>query len=141
MSTDPQKYTEIEYVEVPIAEFNAVPKRRARYIIAYALVMLLTLVTIGYNYRYGNRVNVNVVYAIWAVQAAAFVVFYWNFVKALRTLQYPLIFIAFLCLATILPMPGILAVAWVDIRVAKVWDAASPGPSYRKDETPGVNQP
>jgi len=141
VSTEAKPTGEKEYIEIPLAEFNTVPKRRARYITAYAIVLLLILVSVIYNYRAGQNVNVNVFYGIWAVQAAALAVFYWHFWKTLRILQYPVMFILFLALATIVPMPGLLAVAWVALRVAKLWDPASPGPSYRKDENPGVNQP
>ena len=134
MSTEhiPRQKTK-QYIEIPIAEFNRIPMRRARYIIAYGLGLILLIGPRVYMMMRQVRMHDITAWAIFIAVIVAYVVFYWNFVKTLRTLAYPMLFIVFLCMAVFLPMPGLLAVAWVDKRVANVWDAASPGPSYRKE--------
>jgi hypothetical protein len=125
-----------QYIEVPLALFNTVPQRRARYILAYAVVILLWAVPRIYTLSQKAELSRDAIWIISIVMTIAYVVFFWNFYHALRAMTYPLLFRIFLCLSAFLPMPGLFAVAWVDIRIAKAWDAASPEPSYRKQEDP-----
>jgi hypothetical protein len=112
-------------------QFDSVPRRRAVYIIAYALVMLLV---------YGPKVAaiagaatpVEVVYGAYGAGIAAYFLFCYHFIGALKIMGYePWMMLALAMIAAI-PLPGVLIVAYMDRRIATAWDKADPDrKSYR----------
>lgn len=103
--------------------FDAVPRLRAQYILAYALAFVLWLVSQiavlrGYEFPLGAGIGVLVVIV------ACQVVFYFGFVKVLRVMGYPTYMIVGACVFVFIPVPGIFIIALFDQRIAKAWAQA-----------------
>ncbi len=117
---------------VPRAQFESVPRRRAIYIIAYALVMLLV---------YGPKVAAlggwlmpeEAMFGLWGVGIVCYGVFSYHFIGTMKIMGYEVWMMLALVIIAIIPLPGVLVVAYMDRRIATAWDRADPGrPSYRQ---------
>lgn len=56
--------------------------------------------------------------------AVGMLFFYTQFASVLRLMGYPWLVVFGYCSATLLPLPGVLAVAWFDRQIAKTWNKA-----------------
>lgn len=71
-------------------------------------------------------VPMRVALALYALRAVLLVFFAIEFVAVLKTMGYPGIVVAGICIFVVLvPMPGLLAVAFIDRRVSKSWNEAN----------------
>jgi hypothetical protein len=113
-------------------QFDGIPRRRAFYIISYALVMLLV---------YGPKVAVLAgvampapfIYACYAIGVAGYFFFCYHFIGTLKIMGYEPWMILALALVAAIPLPGVLIIAYMDRRVATAWDRADPSrQSYRQ---------
>lgn len=113
-------------------QFESIPRRRAIYIIAYALVMLLV---------YGPKVAMmgglllpqEAVFALYGVGVACYFLFCYHFIGTLKIMGYEPWMMLGLGMISVVPLPGLLIVAYMDRRVATAWDRADPNrPSYRQ---------
>jgi hypothetical protein len=116
---------------VPRALFDGVPGRRATYIIAYAIFIALV---------YGPRVLAfaglfpadSVAYALVGAGLAAYLVFAYQIIRAMRIMGFELWIILGVGLIALSAFPGPLLVAYIDRKIATAWDAADPSGGYRQ---------
>lgn len=117
-------------------QFDSVPRRRATYIIAYMLVILLF---------YGPRVALilgatfsdPIAYTFFGMGVLSYLIFCYQFIGALKIMGYePWMMLALGIIAAI-PIPGVIIVGYMDRRIATAWDRADPArASYRQKPAP-----
>lgn len=117
-------------------QFDSIPRKRAGYIVAYGLLILLfygvrVLLVQGYD------LPQVLVTATDIAGIASYFLFYYNFIGALRIMGYDAWVILGTGLASALPIPGVLLVAYMDRRIATAWDAADPGRGGYRQKPPG----
>ena len=71
-------------------------------------------------------------FALFGIGVAAYFVFCYHFIGTLKIMGYEPWMMLALGLIAAIPIPGVLIVAYMDRRIATVWDRADPSrPSYR----------
>jgi hypothetical protein len=132
MSPDPTPTPATTTFAVPRKQFDSVPRRRAIYIIAYALVMLLV---------YGPKVAAlfgylmprDAMFALYGVGIVCYFVFCYHFIGTMKIMGYEPWMMLALGMIAVIPLPGVLVVAYMDRRIATAWDRADPDrESYRQ---------
>lgn len=115
-----------ERIAVSRERFDQVPVLRGVYILAYVVYMFVwfgwTLaVALGSLPPFGAYVA-----ALTAI-IACLVLFIPRMMSVMRTMGYSKFLIAGVVFASFFPIPGILAVAFVDRRIGEAWEAAQRG--------------
>jgi hypothetical protein len=105
-------------------KFDQIPAYRARYILTYfaiciwwiapKIVFLVTKTDPPHEFA-------TIYYIIFA---SLYVPFYLYFSRAMRTLGFPLTWVLPTLLVVSLPIPGLLAMAYMDRKIADTWDKA-----------------
>lgn len=105
-------------------KFDAVPGYRARYIVSYILVFLwwvapkavYLLIEAEFPYWFATPYYV--------VLVALYIPFLFYFSRAMHTLGYPIYWTSLTLIVVALPFPGILAMGYMDRKIADTWDKA-----------------
>ncbi len=116
---------------LPRAVFDSVPGRRTTYIIAYAIFIVLV---------YGPRMLAfaglfpvdSLAYALVGAGLAAYSVFVYQFIRAMRIMGFEYWISLGVGLIAISAFPGPILVAYIDRKIATAWDAADPAGGYRQ---------
>ncbi len=112
-------------------QFNSIPQRRARYILAY-IAYVAGVFGPRVAAMTGAAVPTAIIYPGYALGLAVFAVFAYNFFITLRTMGYERWFATALVLVCAPLFPGFLLLAYMDRRIATAWDAADPSGGYRQ---------
>jgi hypothetical protein len=116
---------------IPREVFDAVPQRRARYILAY-IVYVIGVFGPNFIWMSGRAVPPELIYPAYAVGACAFFVFAYNFFRTFRTMGYEIWFAIAIIIVCAPLIPGVILLAFMDRKIATVWDAADPSGGYRQ---------
>ena len=125
--------------ELSIEQFNSIPARRFRYTVLYIVAFMIWLSIFTFFWAAiespdqaapaadlpeTTQLPTSIV-ALYVLTGICLVLFYVQFVNVLRLMGYHVMMIVCLCLAVMLPIPGLLVVVFVDrLLVAKAWNAA-----------------
>lgn len=122
-------------ISVSREQFDSVPRKRAAYIFAYAVIVL---VMFGARALLWNGVALPdaLVTGSDIVVILGYFVFYYNFIGALRVMGYEAWIILALSLFAAIPVPGALLVAYMDRRIATAWDTANPDKGGYRQKPP-----
>jgi len=113
------------------ADFDSIPQRRSRYILAY-LAYVAGVFAPRVAMMAGAAVPAAGINAGYVLGLAAFAVFAHQFFTTLRIMGYERWFAAALAIICAPLLPGLILLAYIDRRVANAWDAADPSGGYRQ---------
>jgi hypothetical protein len=119
---------------VPRAVFDSVPARRATYIIAYALYIVLVygpnvLALAGVP---PNELLGQVLFVLYGAGIAGYLVFAYQFIRTARIMGFEYWIAVGSGVIALSAFPGPLLVAYMDRKIATAWDAADPAGGYRQ---------
>ena len=105
-------------------KFDEIPGCRARYIVLYILIFLWWIAPKAVYLVTKENPPFEFATIYYVVLVGLYAPFYFYFSKAMRTLGYPLYWILPTLLVVFLPIPGILAMGYMDRKIADAWDKA-----------------
>jgi hypothetical protein len=105
-------------------QFDLIPNYRARYILCYIAICIIWVAPkIIYLITQASPPE-SFAPVYYVVFIGVYIPFYYFFTKAMRTMGYPLIWIIPTLLVVTSPFPGILAMGYMDRKIADAWDKA-----------------
>ena len=127
-------------VEIPRAQFESVPVKRARYILAYLLIQVVFLADRIYEYQVGAIPELAAA-AIIAFFFVCYITLYINLVSALRIMRFEWFIVFSICVIAFFPFLSLLPVGYMDRKMADLWDSTQKkqdqyrqrGPLKKKD--------
>ena len=132
MSPQPTSARATTTFEITRKQFDSVPRRRGFYIVAYAVFVLCIYgPRLLYVAQVGLPEPVTMITDVAGV--AAFIAFSYHFISTLKIMGYEPWMILMLAMVSVVAIPGLFIVGFMDRRIATAWDRADPDrPSYRQ---------
>lgn len=127
--------------------FDQIPGFRGRYIVLYLLILVWWIAPKALYLITEELPPPGFAAIYYVVFAGLYLPFYYYFGKTMKTMGYPIYWIAPTLLVVSVPIPGLLAMGYMDRKVADVWDIADDAHQsyrqrvYEKDEEEDEDDP
>ena len=105
-------------------EFDKIPSYRGRYILLYILIFIWWLVPKVFFFVTDEIPPGELEFIYKVILAGLYTPFFYYYFKAMKTLGYPIYWILPTLMVVSIPIPGILAMGYMDRKIADTWDKA-----------------